>query len=141
MKDTRLNIIFILFLLLFGVIVALVFFDNPIKTITQAGQNTVAINKSLILASKLEAIADNQDFVEITVFARNNESTSLQNKTITLTTTHGLLNQPSGITDRYGKVVFLLTANAPGEAEIATSIEGQPLNQPLVIKFNAPPEN
>lgn len=136
MNDKKLYAFFFAFLVLFSLTVGVAVFRNPIRNITRAGQDIVDIRKSVLLADKLEALAG-KDMVSVTVFVRNSESRSLENKPVTLSASLGSLDVSRSLTDRYGRSVFRLTSKVPGEVVLTGTIDGVQITQPLTVKFLA----
>lgn len=135
MNDKKLYAFFVAFLILFSLTVGIAVFRNPIKNISQAGQDVVDVNQSVTIVDKLEATAPS-DTVQITVFVRNKDGRELDNKPVQLSTTLGTFSQNNLVTDKYGKAVFRLTSRTAGQATVTGTIESQPMTQPLSIKFS-----
>jgi hypothetical protein len=137
MNDKKLYAFFFAFVLLFCLTIGVAVFRNPIRSVTRAGQEIVAVDHSVILASTLESPVAGAP-VAITVFVRNKEDRTLDAKPVTLSASLGSLDMTQGLTDKYGRVVFKLSSRAPGESKITGTIDGQPMAQPLTVKFVGP---
>ena len=137
MNDKKLYAFFFAFVLLFAMTIGVAVFRNPIRNVTRAGQDIVAIDHSILLASTLEPKINTEPVI-ITVFVRNKEDRSLESKAVVLTASLGSLDQTQGLTDKYGRVVFKLSSRVPGESRITGTIDGKNTLQSLTVKFVAP---
>lgn len=138
MRNLKINIFYLGFFALFIVIIMLATFDTRLPVFTRAREADVSPTKSLILANKLQAVANNTDTVEITVFARNETGETLENKSVVVSTSLGTLDKTNAFSDKYGRALFQLRSATVGNAEISASVDNQPLSQPLTIMFIAP---
>ncbi len=138
MQKLKLNIFYLGFFALFTVIIMLAAFDTRLPIFTRAREADVSIAKSLILANKLQAVADNTDIVEITVFARNEAGETLENKSVVVSTSLGEFDKTYALSDKYGRALFRLKSAVSGNAEVLAAIDNQQLSQPLTIMFLAP---
>jgi len=105
---------------------------------TRASNKTLSIEKSLVLISKLEAIADSADSSKITVFARNNEGVGIASKTVTVASSLGTVTPAQGLTDNYGKAEFTVVSSTIGKAEITVVIDNAPLGSLYSVNFVSP---
>ena len=136
--DKKLGLFLLIFFLLFAAITYISLTNQKLPFLTRAAEKNVDINKCLMLTSKLEAVANGQDLVILSVFVRNDKGVALDNKAVIISTNHGTLNRTQTVSDTIGKAEFQLLATTPGLAEISVLIEGQTLPKPLSIRFNTP---
>ncbi len=136
MSDQKLNIVFAAFLVVFITISYLAITNKRLPVFTRAANTDVDINKSMIIANKLEAMANGTDFSTLTVFVRNSEGITLENKSVTMSSSLGYLDRQNSVTDKYGQAIFTIKSSDAGSANVTASIEGTPLSTGLVIKFS-----
>ncbi|PIQ72068.1 hypothetical protein COY13_02105 [Candidatus Roizmanbacteria bacterium CG_4_10_14_0_2_um_filter_36_35] len=135
--DKKLASLLILFLLIFGLFIGLVVFNQPIRTFTRASEELIPSSESsLIFAWPLTAKAGNKEKVDINIFVRNAKNLPLANKKVSLEANLGTVAAVSDITDKSGKATFSLTSSDPGVAEIKGIIDNQiQIKQNITIKF------
>lgn len=135
--DKKLASLLILFILVFGLFIGLVVFNQPIRTFTRASEELIpSLESSLIFAWPLTAKADNKEKVDINIFVRNAKNLPLINKKVNLETNLGTVVVISDTTDKSGKATFSLTSSNPGIAEIKATIDNQvQIKQTITIKF------
>jgi len=135
--DKKLASLLILFLLIFGLFIGLVVFNQPIRTFTRASEELIPSSESsLIFAWPLTAKAGNKEKVDINIFVRNAKNIPLANKKVSLEANLGTVAAVSDITDKSGKATFSLTSSDPGVAEIKGIIDNQiQIKQNITIKF------
>jgi len=135
--DKKLASLLILFLLIFGLFIGLVVFNQPIRTFTRANEELIPSSESsLIFAWPLTAKAGNKEKVDINIFVRNAKNLPLANKKVSLEANLGTVAAVSDITDKSGKATFSLTSSDPGVAEIKGIIDNQiQIKQNITIKF------
>jgi len=136
MQDKKMYLFFAVFIVIFILTFGFVLFGDNIRLFTRASQNVVSLNKSLMIASSLETTVKDVKGVTITVFARNEEGFALANKKVQISTNLGSFISSEETTDNYGKVVFVLNSQFPGEASIKTTIDSKLLPYELKIKFS-----
>lgn len=138
MFERKFNIILGIFLLLFASIAYLSLSQNRLPFLTRASNKDLDINKSLVIISKLEALANNQDHSTITVFARNSAGVGLENNRVSVTSSLGNFDTNSALSDNYGKAVFSLKSALTGTAKLQITIENQLLPSNYDIQFINP---
>jgi hypothetical protein len=136
MQDKKMNLFFAIFIIVFVLTFGFVFLSDNLRVFTRAGQSTLSLSKSLMIAGSLEAKTNSQAGVEITIFARNDAGISLPNKSVKVTADFGSFNNSEATTDNYGKAVFNLNSQFPGMATVKATIDSQTLPYELKIKFN-----
>jgi len=95
-----------------------------------------SVENSYLFASPLEARANGQEKIRVTVFVLNREGRGMSNQQILLNKSPELvLEQINSLTDTYGRAVFDLSTTKPGEYMIAATLEGKSLGESLKIIF------
>jgi len=135
--DKKLVSLLTLFVLVFGLFIGLVIFNQPIRTFTRASEELIPSSESsLIFAWPLTAKADNKEKVDINIFVRNVKNLPLTNKRVSLETNLGTVATVSDTTNKSGKATFSLTSSNPGIAEIKATIDNQvQIKQTVTVKF------
>jgi len=95
-----------------------------------------SVENSYLFASPLEARANGQEKIRITVFVLNREGRGMSNQQIILSKSPELvLEQINSLTDTYGRAVFDLSTSKPGEYMVGATLEGKALGESLKIIF------
>jgi hypothetical protein len=96
-----------------------------------------SVENSYLFASPLEARANGQEKIRITVFVINREGRGVANQQILLTKSPELvLEQINSLTDTYGRAVFDLSTTRAGVYMIGAALGGKSLGESLKIVFN-----
>src|SRR3989339_485371 len=127
MFDKKFNIIIGVFLLLFISISYLSLSNNRLPIFTQASNKELDINKTVVIISKLETLADSNDQSIITVFTRNSQSAGIENQRVDISTSLGTLSNSTMLSDNYGKTEFQITSDITGTAELSILVNNQPV--------------
>lgn len=135
MFDKKFNLVIGLFLILFISVTFLSLTNTRLPFLTQASNKELDITKTVVIISKLEAKADGTDFSLITVFARNSNAAAIAGKRVDITTSLGTLNNPSMLSDDYGKTEFKLTSTLAGKADLTIRVDDQTLTTPYSVNF------
>lgn len=135
MFDKKFSLIIALFLILFISITFLSLTNTRLPFLTQATNQELDITKTVVIISKLEAIANGNDYSTITVFTRNSGGASVQGKRVDITTSLGILNNRSILSDNYGKAEFRLTSTTAGTADLRITIDNQPVTTAYSVNF------
>ena len=135
MFDKKFNIIIGVFLLLFISISYLSLSNSRLPIFTQASNKEVDINKTVVIISKLEALANSNDQSVITVFTRNSQSVGIENQRVDISTSLGTLSNSTMLSDNYGKTEFQITSDITGTAELSILVNNQPVLSQYSIKF------
>ncbi len=99
-------------------------------------QSDFSLDNSYIFISPLKAKANNQELVRTTVFILNNQGLGVQGKTVTLQSTpHLTIQIEQGATDAFGKAVFDISSNQPGEYNLNVMVDGRTLPQMAHLAF------
>ncbi|HRS22719.1 MAG TPA: Ig-like domain-containing protein [Candidatus Woesebacteria bacterium] len=98
--------------------------------------SSLNLNNSYLFASPLQARADGQEKIRITVFILDGKGLGISNQSILIETSPLLtLENIQPLTDSYGKAVFDLTSLTPGQFPIKARFLDQTLPQTLKITF------
>lgn len=135
MFDKKFNLVIALFLILFISVTFLSLTNTRLPFLTQASNKELDITKTVVIISKLEAKADGTDFSLITVFARNSNAAAIAGKRVDITTSLGTLNNPSMLSDDYGKTEFKLASTLAGKADLTIRVDDQTLTTPYSVNF------
>ena len=135
MFDKKLSFLLVLFVLIFITTSYLSISNNRMPFFTRASESEVDITKTLLIANKFQALADNNDYIEFNVFVRNTNGKTLENKPVTINSSLGNFNKTSALTDNYGKASFMLKSSETGKASINALVESIPVKNTVVVKF------
>ena len=127
-------------LILFAALAGTVFLTLQITVFgskaTASPSSPIALSNSYLFASPLQAKADNQEKIRITVFVLDGRGLGLPNKTITIIKP-ALMNltevQPT--TDDTGKAVFDLTSPQSGQFTLEAKTDFGVLPQKVKVTF------
>ena len=67
--------------------------------------------------------------------ARNSNAAAIAGKRVDITTSLGTLNNPSMLSDDYGKTEFKLTSTLAGKADLTIRVDDQTLTTPYSVNF------
>jgi uncharacterized protein YfaS (alpha-2-macroglobulin family) len=137
MFDKKFNIIIAVFMLLFASITYLSISNNRLPFFSRASNKELDITKTVVIISKLEAIANNNDQSLVTVFTRNSDGAAVAGRQVNIALSLGTANQLSSLSDSYGKAEFKVVSDTPGTAELQVMVDNQPLAEKYSINFIA----
>lgn len=123
------------FLLVFGVFMSMLFFNNPqTSQRIRAEENVPSCGNSYIFADNLNAQIGST--VSLTVFVRNQDSNAVSNIPVTCQSTLGTLTPTQQTSSNNGSAVFTLTSQSAGLSQITCSVPscGSVKNQ-LSVQF------
>ena len=132
------TIVLIFFLIL--VLIATLFLISRLTIFygkaTTVNQSPVALENSYIFASPLQAKADGQEQIRITVFLLDGRGLGVPNQTVTLSVpqTINILNS-NPATDDTGKITFDLSSPAATQINVQAQTGGKTLPQKVRIVF------
>jgi hypothetical protein len=138
MFDSKFGIVLAIFLILFVAVTYMSLSSQRLPIFTRASNKTLSMDKSLVLISKLEAVADALDSSKITVFARNEEGVGIANRTVTVQSSLGTVTPSQQLTNNYGKAEFQAISSVAGKANLTVSIDNLPLQTAYSINFINP---
>ena len=123
------------FVLSFIVFVSMVVFRDQILVFTRATADTTpSASETKIFAWPLDLSIGEKSTISVFVVSENGKK--LSNKTVTLQSTHGIIQSPTVVSDDTGKAVFVLEADEPGKAEVSAQIDNTvQVNQKVSILF------
>lgn len=138
MFDKKFNLVIGAFLILFISITFLSLTNTRLPFLTQAANKELDLNKTVVIISKLEAVANGQDYSLITVFTRNSRAAAVPGKRVDISSDLGSLDNSSMLSDNYGKTAFKLSSTTTGTAKLNITVEGERLNAPYSVNFVNP---
>lgn len=96
----------------------------------------VVLENSYLFASPLQAKADGQEKIRVTVFVLDGKGLGISNQSISLTNTPYIkVENIQSVTDSYGKAIFDLSSNTTGQPKIQAKIGNTTLPQPVTLTF------
>lgn len=91
---------------------------------------------SYVFVSPLQAKADGQELIRVTIFILNNQGLGLPGKQVDLKNSQQLKVQTiKGNSDEYGRAVFDVSSADSGEFYISIEVENRELNQRAHLSF------
>lgn len=97
---------------------------------------TVALENSYLFASPLQAKADNQEMVQITVFLLDSRGLGLANQLVSLDVPSTItVSSIQATTDDTGKALFNLKSAIPTVISVAAHVNSQTLPQKVKVTF------
>lgn len=134
--DKRLLSMFFVFVISFILLTVYVLFNEPIARFTQAQDELIpSEEKSLIFVWPLDLEANGTEVSEITIFVRNIKGRGMSNKQVELSSTLGTLAESQKSTDNQGKVVFQLSSENSGLAEIEAVVDNVSIKKDVSVQF------
>lgn len=95
-----------------------------------------SLNHSYLFASPIQAKADGQEKIRITVFLLDQRGLGVSQKTISLSAPASLTQQnQQPVTNDVGQAQFDLSTDTPGSYHISAQVDGQTLPQTVKILF------
>jgi len=137
MFEKKFNIIIAVFLLLFVTVIFMSLTNTRLPFFSRATNKELDITKTVVILSKLEVVANGIDSSKISVFTRNDNGTGLSGRRVNISSTLGVVNPPSMVSDNYGKTEFKLTSTNIGTADLSISVDNQPVESKYSVKFTA----
>lgn len=138
--DRKFVALMIVFFLVFGIFITTTLFNKQLTNfsrITRASvQTEPSSQNSLMYAWPLDVSLSEKKFSEINIFVRNGNNTTLENQRVELRTDFGTLYQLEKITDKTGKVTFILSSDVEGTANLSATIKTADKDIPLIQKVS-----
>jgi hypothetical protein len=132
--------IFILFSVLLLLLFLLSFSANirfVLKGRASQRQTDVSAENSYMFISPLQASADGQDRIRLTVFVLNDKGLGVPNRQVQLKKSPDIVvDQIQLSTDAYGRAIFDLLCNKQGEYLIEVLVDNISLSSPVTAIFN-----
>ena len=131
-----------LFLLLFLILVLIASLSLVFRTTIFKGRaatipsSSTVLENSYLFASPIQAKADGEQLIRVTVFLLDSQGLGVSNQKVSLTyPTNLTLKNTQDITDDYGKTIFDLSSSTPGKHTISAQTNGQTLPQTVTLVF------
>ena len=136
MNKKYLIIIIFLSLALIGSVFLVVKTTTLYKKATVGNQASVALENSYLFASPLQAKADNQEKIRLTVFILDGRGLGVPNQIIDISTSSKVsILEIQKTTDDTGKAVFDLSSNAPGRFDVTVKTKSGTIPQQVKVVF------
>lgn len=91
---------------------------------------------SYVFASPVTAFADGISIIRVTVFILNNQGLGIVGQNVKLKTSGPLtVSSVKPVTDTYGRAIFDVTSNTPGNYTISAEISGASLSQTVSVSY------
>jgi hypothetical protein len=114
---------------------AYVLFTGPFSKLTQAVLPASASEATSVLyAYPLTIQADGSTQSKIDIFVSSDDLLPLANKKVTITTTAGMANPTTAMTDKMGHASYSLVMSEPGIATINFAVDDVPFSKQITIK-------
>ncbi len=121
------------FLLVFGVFMSLLLFNNQISSAIRATTNVPSCPNSYIFVSDVDATEP----VSAVVFARNSNGNGVSRVPVTCNATLGEITPANQITDNQGNANFIISSTVAGTAVINCSLSPcGAISQAVSVRFN-----
>jgi len=92
---------------------------------------------SYIFITPLQARANGQEKIRLTVFILNDQGLGVFGKKIYITRNEALnIEEIQSLTDNFGKAYFDISSNKPGDYYLEIKVDGETLNQKAHLVFN-----
>jgi hypothetical protein len=106
------------------------------KSRASVSQASFSVDNSYLFVSPLRAKANGQEKIRITVFVLNNQGLGVLGKEVFLSRDPSLsIDIIQGQTDNFGKAVFDVTSQKPGEYYLEVSVDNKKLPQKAHLSF------
>ena len=100
-------------------------------------QTTFSVDNSYVFITPLQARANGQEKIRVTVFILNNQGLGVMGKKVFIAPDAALnIESIQGLTDGYGKAYFDVSASRPGEYYLEVKADDTVLNQKAHLSFN-----
>lgn len=133
-------IIFITFVLLIILGLSLIALTNRTSIFGLASQigtdSEISYDNSYVFASPLSAKTSNSEKIRITVFVLNSKGLGVSTREVNIKSDPGISVYPiQNITDNYGKAVFDIVSQNPGEYLLEAEIANVKISQDVTVTF------
>ncbi len=96
-----------------------------------------SVDNSYVFVTPLQASANGQEKIRVTVFVLNNQGLGVLGRKVTLGLSPALNIQTiQGLTDSFGKSYFDVSSSTPGDYYIDIQVDGTLLTQKAHVTFN-----
>lgn len=99
-------------------------------------QTEFSLDNSYVFVSPLQAKADSQEKIRITVFILNNQGLGVMGKKVNTSSDPNLtMSSTQSTTDEYGKAIFDVSANKAGEYYLEMTVDNTALKQKAHLTY------
>lgn len=96
----------------------------------------LSYQNSYVFASPINALADGESIIRVTVFLLNNQGLGVGGQSVNLKVQpEANISPVSPVTDNLGRATFDLTSNTPGDYTISAEVEDGSLPQMVSVSF------
>lgn len=135
-KNKSIVLIFFLILVLIATLTLIFRITIFYGKATTVNQSPVALENSYLFASPLQAKADSQEQIRITVFLLDGRGLGVANQPVTLQVPQTItVNAPLDVTDDTGKIIFDLSSPVAAQTIIQAQTNQKVLPQKVKIVF------
>ena len=142
-KKIRNRVVLVLFLLAALFLLAKFVIPQALVYLTRAAKPTkYSLSNSYVFGAPLVGIADGETKCMVNIFLLNDQGLGVPDKQISLssrpkagTVGNTLINNIQELTDNFGKSVFEITSNNPGQFEFTAEVEGFEIPQKVTLTF------
>ena len=107
------------------------------KAAIDSSSSTVALENSYLFVSPLQAKADGQEKMRLTIFILDGRGMGVANKTVSLSTSSKInITSIQNQTDDSGKAVFDLSSSVAGQFNVSAQVGTETIPQQVKIVFN-----
>lgn len=100
-------------------------------------QYSFSVDNSYVFISPLQAKANNEEKIRVTVFVLNNQGLGVLGKKVEIKNEQNLtISTVQGLSDNYGKSIFDITSDKTGDYFISVIVDGRDLPQKTRVSFN-----
>lgn len=135
--DRKLLILGGIFILTFLSFMSVLFLNDPIGRFTRAANPNSQPSQatSLVFAWPLSIPADGTTKSDISVFICDANGKGLEGKSVRVTSSIGIINKTSALTDTNGKAIFSLTSTTKGIANIEAFVDNTKLLKSITVQL------
>ena len=106
------------------------------KAATSSSSSTISLENSYLFVSPLQAKADGQEKMRLTIFILDSRGMGVSNKTVTLSISSKInITSVQNQTDNSGKAVFDLISTTAGQFNVSALVGDETIPQQVKIVF------
>lgn len=129
-------IIFLMIFLLGGVLFFGLYEVQFIRSRASVINNSFSKENSYVFTTPLQARANGQEKIRVTVFVLDDRGLGVQGKKVYIEPNKALnIEEIQGLTDNFGKSYFDITSNEPGEYYLKVFVDNIELNQKIRLSY------
>lgn len=99
-------------------------------------QTSFSINNSYVFSTPLQAEANGEEYIRVTVFVLNDQGLGVPGRNVSLTVPESItMTSVQPVTDQYGKAVFDLSSRIAGEYYLEVTVDSVSLSQKIRLTF------